>query len=155
MTRASSDGTPGGFRPGEFVDASGAVVGTHAGHQNFTIGQRKGLGVALGERRYVLKIVPSANEVVLGEREELLASGLRASRVNWLIEPPTGPLRCRAKIRYRAEPAPATVVALVENAVRVEFETPQSAITPGQAVVFYDGDRVLGGGWIERAVGPV
>ena len=82
-------------------------------------------------------------------REELLASGLIASRVNWLVDAPEEPLACSAKIRYRHQAAPATVTALPDGGARVDFAEPQSAITPGQAVVFYDGARVLGGGWIE------
>jgi tRNA-specific 2-thiouridylase len=138
---------------GRIVDGAGTVLGTHAGIENFTVGQRKGLGFAAGERRYVLKILPAEHEVVVGKREELLASGLRVSRVNWLIEtPPSRPLACRAKIRYRHTPAPATVTALASGGAQVDFAEPQSAITPGQAVVFYDGTRVLGGGWIEEAL---
>jgi tRNA-specific 2-thiouridylase len=90
--------------------------------------------------------------VVIGEREELLASALRAERVNWLIEAPSGPLSCQAKIRYHHEPAEATVTALEDGSVRVDFAAAQSAITPGQAVAFYDGERMLGGGWIEEAI---
>ncbi len=138
--------------PGHIVDSSGTVLGEHDGIERFTIGQRKGLGVATGERRYVLRIVPATGEVIVGEREELLAEGLRASQVNWLIDPPARPLACQVKIRYRHVPAAATLVVLPDDQVRIEFATPQSAVTPGQAVVFYDGTRVLGGGWIEEAL---
>ncbi|MBY0526472.1 MAG: tRNA 2-thiouridine(34) synthase MnmA [Gemmataceae bacterium] len=135
---------------GHFVDTHGTVLAEHAGIENYTIGQRKGLGYAAGDRRYVLEIVPATNDVVLGDREELLGSRLIASRVNWLLEaPPNGPLPCSAKIRYRHTAAPATVTALSDGSARVEFAEPQSAITPGQAVVFYDETRVLAGGWIE------
>jgi tRNA-specific 2-thiouridylase len=138
---------------GNIVDTEGNVLAEHKGIENYTIGQRKGLGFAAGERRYVLRIVPSENEVVVGGREELLASGLIASRVNWLVEsPPKRPLPCQAKIRYRHQAAPATVTILPDGGARVEFTQPQSAITPGQAVVFYDGPRVLGGGWIELPI---
>jgi tRNA-specific 2-thiouridylase len=143
---------PGLATAGRVVDTEGRVLGEHDGIERFTVGQRKGLGIAGAERRYVLRIVPSGNEVVLGRREELLASALRASRVNWLCEPPTGPLPCQAKIRYRHTAAPATVTALPGDAARVAFAEAQTAITPGQAVVFYDGSRVLGGGWIEEAI---
>jgi tRNA-uridine 2-sulfurtransferase len=135
---------------GHFVDTAGNALASHQGIENYTIGQRKGLGYAAGERRYVLQIVPSTNQVVLGDRGELLAEGLMASRVNWLLDtPPAAPLPCSARIRYRHTPAPATVTALADGAARVAFQEPQSAVTPGQAVVFYDGTRVLGGGWIE------
>jgi len=143
---------------GHFVDTAGNVLAAHQGIENYTIGQRKGLGYAAGERRYVLQIVPSTNDVVLGDRGELLATGLIASRVNWLLDPaPAAPLPCSARIRYRHAPAPATVTARRDGGARVTFEQPQSAITPGQVVVFYDGTRVLGGGWIEEraeAEGP-
>jgi tRNA-specific 2-thiouridylase len=138
---------------GQFVDTSGRFLAEHSGIENYTIGQRKGLGYAAGKRRYVLKIVPTTNEVVLGDREELLASELVASRVNWLLnDPPSAPLACQAKIRYRHKPAPATVTALPDGGAQVTFAEPVSAVTPGQAVVFYNGARVLGGGWIEAAV---
>jgi tRNA-specific 2-thiouridylase len=134
---------------GNIVDTDGKVLAAHDGIENFTIGQRKGLGFGSASRRYVLQIVPETREVVIGDREELLARSLRAERVNWLIDAPAAPLSCQAKIRYRHEPAAATVIALPDGGAHVDFDTPQSAITPGQAVVFYDGERVLGGGWIE------
>jgi tRNA-specific 2-thiouridylase len=139
---------------GAFVDTAGNVLAEHEGYERFTIGQRKGLGYAAGERRYVLDIVPESRTVVLGDRDELLSPGLTASRVNWLLEsPPVEPLRCATKIRYRHAGAASTVVATPDGGARVEFAEPQSAVTPGQAVVFYDGDRVLGGGWIESSLG--
>lgn len=137
---------------GKIVDTSGTVLGEHDGYERFTIGQRRGLGVAGESRRYVLDIIPESREVVLGDPDLLRCSGLRASRANWLIDPPAGALACRAKIRYRHAPAEATVLPLPGGDVEVRFREPQTAVTPGQAVVFYDGDRVLGGGWIERAV---
>ncbi len=137
---------------GSIVDTEGNVLAEHPGIENFTIGQRKGLGFAAGERRYVLRIVPEERAVVVGDRAELQAGGLRASAVNWLLEePPTQALRCAAKIRYRHPAAPATVTALADQGALVKFAEPQSAVTPGQAVVFYEGSRVLGGGWIEEA----
>jgi tRNA-specific 2-thiouridylase len=137
---------------GVIRDRAGTVLAEHDGIEQFTIGQRKGLGFGGGQRRYVLQIVPESREVIVGAKDDLLAPGLTASRVNWLIEPPVGPVACQAKIRYRAEAAPATVYPLDEGKVRVEFETPQSAVTPGQAVVFYDGDRVVGGAWIDSSI---
>jgi tRNA-specific 2-thiouridylase len=136
---------------GKFVDSAGTVLGDHDGIERFTIGQRKGLGIATGSRRYVLQIVPATNEVVLGDREALLASGLRASGVNWLMPMPSEDRACQIKIRYRHQPASGWVRAQESDAI-VRFEEPQSAITPGQAVVFYDGTRVLGGGWIDDAI---
>jgi tRNA-uridine 2-sulfurtransferase len=138
---------------GNIVDTAGNVLATHDGFERYTVGQRKGLGFAAGERRYVLEIVPNRNEVVIGEREELLACGLMASRVNWLIDAPAGAmLECVAKIRYRNAGSAASVTPLADGGARVIFDLPQSAVTPGQAVVFYYDERVLGGGWIEEAV---
>ena len=142
---------PEAVTAGHIVDTAGNVLAEHDGIESFTVGQRKGMRFAAGERRYILQIVPERNEVVVGRREELLASELWASNVNWLCDPPTEPLRCTAKIRYRHTGAPALVRALAGEQAHVVFHEPVSAITPGQAVVFYDGDRVLGGGWIEHA----
>jgi tRNA-specific 2-thiouridylase len=137
---------------GYIVNTEGQVLATHAGFERFTVGQRKGLGFAAGERRYVLRLVPEERQVVVGRREELLADGLIASRVNWLLdEPPGGPLACGVKIRYRHMPTPASVTVLPDGGARVAFAEPQSAVTPGQAIVFYNGPQVLGGGWIESA----
>src|SRR5262249_18302788 len=133
------------------VDTAGNVLGEHDGYERFTIGQRKGLGIATDRKRYVLDIVPETRAVVLGDRDGLLATGLTASGVNWLIDPPTAPMRCTAKIRYRNAGSQAMVFARDDDTARVEFDQPQSAVTPGQAVVFYDGTRVLGGGWIEKS----
>jgi tRNA-specific 2-thiouridylase len=137
---------------GSIVDTVGNFVGTHDGYERFTIGQRKGLGVAAAARRYVLDIIPESREVVIGDPEELLASRLMASRVNWLIEPPKRAISCAAKIRYRHNAADALVTPTDDGGVHVSFNEPQSAVTPGQAVVFYEGNRVLGGGWIEEAI---
>ena len=138
---------------GRIVDTAGNVLAEHEGIANFTVGQRKGLGFAAGRRRYVLRIVPAEHQVIVGDREELLSAGLIASRINWLMdEPPAGSLRCTAKIRYRHTPAPATVRTQPDGRARVDFVEPQSAVTPGQAVVFYDGPRVLGGGWIDEPI---
>jgi tRNA-specific 2-thiouridylase len=146
---------PGRSTAGAIKDTAGNVLGEHDGIEQFTIGQRKGLGIAAPARRYVLRVLPGNNDVVIGEREELLASGLLARQVNWLLDaPPVGPLACQVKIRYRHTAAPGTVTALPDGGTRVEFATAQSAVTPGQAVVFYDGPRVLGGGWIEEALAP-
>jgi tRNA-uridine 2-sulfurtransferase len=137
---------------GVIVDTAGKVLASHDGIEQFTIGQRKGLGFAAGQRRSVLQVIPGDNQVVVGDRDELNAAGLLAREVNWLVDAPQEPYPCQAKIRYRHTPVDATVTPLPEREARVEFAVPQSAVTPGQAVVFYDGDRVLGGGWIERAL---
>jgi tRNA-specific 2-thiouridylase len=133
---------------GAFVDRSGRFLAWHAGYERFTIGQRKGLGYAGGSRRYVLEIVPQSRQVVLGDREDLFSKGLVAERVNWLIDMPRDPIRCQVKIRYRHEAAPAILQVRTDGQAEVTFDEPQSAITPGQVAVFYDGSRVLGGGWI-------
>lgn len=136
--------------PGEFVTTGGDVVGQHAGIEGFTVGQRKGLGVALGERKFVVRIEPETNRVVLGDRDELGRSELTAGQSNWLADIPLEqPTRGMAQIRYNAAAAPAIFERLPEDRLSVTFDEPQFAVAPGQAVVCYDGDRVLGGGWIE------
>lgn len=144
--------SPDSVQPGPIVDTHGATLGEHPGHQHFTIGQRRGLGVALGHKLYVIDKDPRHNTVTVGVRDDLMARGLVASQTNWLIDPPTTPTPCTARIRYNAAPQPARVVATADDALEVRFDHPQSAIAPGQAVVCYDGDRVLGGGWIDRAL---
>jgi len=140
---------PGLNTSGRIIDEQGEVLGEHDGIEQFTIGQRKGLGVAASARRYVLEIVPETRDVIVGDREGLLARSFDTSAVNWLIEPPTGALDCLVKIRYRHTPAPARIEPLAEGAVRVTFAEAQPAITPGQAAVFFTATQVLGGGWIE------
>lgn len=144
---------PEQFRAGDLVDAEGQVVGTHEGHQHFTIGQRKGVGVALGYPIYVVDINPAANRVTVGDRESLLKKSLVARQVNLLSSRATVgvTIRCTAKIRYNSPPQPATLRVIGTDEIHVEFVDPQAAITPGQAVVCFDGDVVLGGGWIASA----
>ncbi|MFI5093192.1 MAG: tRNA 2-thiouridine(34) synthase MnmA [Candidatus Acidiferrales bacterium] len=134
---------------GEIVTEEGAVVGHHNGVHNFTIGQRKGLGFAAGKPLYVLSIDPEKNRVVVGDDNALRATSFEVNDVNWVsIDQPSGPVRADVKIRHKHEPAPATVEALGDSRARITFDAPQRAITPGQGAVFYDRDRVLGGGWI-------
>jgi len=140
---------PGIDTSGEIVTTGGAVVGRHDGFERFTVGQRKGLRVATGARNFVVRIEPDTRRVVIGAREELARDELIAAGVNWLIRPPEGPLRCRVKIRYRSRPEEATVTLLEGGRFRCRFDRPRHGIAPGQAAVCYDGDRVLGGGWIE------
>jgi tRNA-specific 2-thiouridylase len=134
---------------GELVTTDGRVVGRHRGIESFTIGQRKGLGVALGEPYFVVRIDPESRRVILGKREALAQRVLTADRVNWLIDPPSQRFRCAAKIRYNSPDRPATAQPLDGGRLQVEFDQPQYGVAPGQAVVLYEGDRVLGGGWIE------
>lgn len=137
---------------GVVQDASGAAVGEHDGIAGFTIGQRRGLGVATGEKRFVTDIDPAINVITIGPEEDLLASSLIVERANWLDgAPPAGAIRASAKIRYRTSAAAATVTPLPDGGARVDFDAPQRAVTPGQACVWYDGDVVVGGGAILRA----
>ena len=133
---------------GELVTTDGRVIGEHAGIHNFTVGQRKGLGVATGSPLYVLQIRGDSRQVVVGEAENLYSRTLLARRVNLIsIDDVAEPMRVSVKIRHRHEPASAIIERIAEN-VRVTFDEPQRAITPGQAAVFYSGDVVVGGGWI-------
>jgi tRNA-specific 2-thiouridylase len=138
--------------PGDFIDAQGRVLGQHRGLECYTVGQRRGLGIPAREPYYVTEIQPACNRVVLGLRAELFSSGLLASRMNWLIDTPDAEFEAVAVIRYRHPGVRARIIPRSLGEVQVEFETPQSAVAPGQAVVFYDHDRVLGGGWIEARI---
>jgi tRNA-specific 2-thiouridylase len=147
---------PEAVRAGEFVDTAGNVVGRHEGHQHFTIGQRKGVGLAFGHPIYVTGIDPQTNRVTVGEKDSLLHRTLRAREVNWLTGPgyPVGPqeaTRVRAKIRYNSPPVAATALMTGADELTVRFDAPVLAITPGQAVVCYEehAERLIGGGWIE------
>jgi tRNA-specific 2-thiouridylase len=134
---------------GELVVSSGEVIGRHEGISNFTVGQRKGLGVSSPSPLYVLKIDPASHRVTVGSDAELATRTLRANRLNWIGIPAlTAPMRVRAKIRHRHEPAWATLEPDGLDAVVAAFDEPQRAVTPGQSAVFYDGDEVVGGGWI-------
>ncbi len=134
---------------GEIVTTQGQVVGHHDGLEQFTVGQRKGLRVAFGERRYVVRLEADTRRVVVGTHDELARDELTASGANWLIEEPAGPLRCQVKIRYRSRAEWATVEPLPGGRFRVLFEQPRHGVAPGQAAVCYQGERLLGGGWIE------
>jgi len=140
---------PETFVEGPIVDRDGNEVGRHHGIANFTIGQRRGLRVAMGSPVYVTRIDAGTNTVTVGTREDLASSTLQASRVQWLVDPPAAPLRADVQIRYGHRAAPATVEPIARDRARVRFDEPQTAVTPGQAAVFYDHDMVLGGGWIE------
>jgi len=144
---------PDTLRAGQLVDERGAVVGAHEGVHRFTVGQRRGLGLSSspsGTPLYVLALRPAEQQVVVGPKSSLERTTLEASGVNWLIDTPAHPIRAAVQIRHRHQAAPATVRTTAPGHASVTFDTPQIAITPGQAAVFYDGDIVLGGGWIER-----
>lgn len=137
------------MEPGPFLLEDGRQIGVHQGLGRYTVGQRKGLGIAWEHPLFVLKIDPETNAVILGEEESLYQKSLIAEACNWVsIEAPDGPLDACARIRYGAQEAPARLLPLSGGRVRVEFQQPQRAITPGQSVVFYEGDTVLGGGVI-------
>ena len=138
---------------GDFVTTDGRVVGRHEGIEAFTIGQRKGLGIALGEPHFVVRIEPDTRRVVLGKRHDLATNRLTADRANWLVDPTTAPRRCLAKIRYNTPASAATVLALPSDRLEIQFDEPVFGVAPGQAVVCYDNNRVLGGGWIESPTG--
>jgi tRNA-specific 2-thiouridylase len=134
---------------GELVTSNGEVIGRHAGIHHFTVGQRKGLGVATGSPLYVLAIKGDQRRVMVGRGDELYSKTLRARRLNWIaIDDLREPMRLAVKIRNRHEPAPAVIEKTDRDEVLATFDEPQRAITPGQAAVFYDGDLVIGGGWI-------
>ncbi len=134
---------------GELVTITGEVIGEHTGIHNFTVGQRKGLGVATGSPLYVIQISGAQKQVVVGADEHLYSRTLRTRRVNLIsVADLTEPIRVCVKIRHRHEPAPAVIEGAGNDEILVTFDEPQRAITPGQAAVFYDGDVVVGGGWI-------
>jgi tRNA-uridine 2-sulfurtransferase len=141
---------PAADRSGPIVDRSGRALGRHEGVHRYTVGQRKGLGLTSPIPLYVLAVDAPERRVVVGTEEDLEAERLVAREVNWLSIPaPTDALRAQVKIRYRHADAGATLHPLADARVEVVFDTPQRAVTPGQAAVFYDGDVCLGGGWIE------
>ncbi len=134
---------------GDFVDESGRILGRHRGIIHYTVGQRRGLGVSAAQPLYALRVCPETNTVVLGENEALFSRELTAGSVNLIsVDRIGGSLRCQVKIRYRHRPAWATVTQPEADTLRVVFDEPQRAITPGQSVVLYDGDLVIGGGVI-------
>jgi tRNA-specific 2-thiouridylase len=134
---------------GAIVAEDGRVLGSHDGIHRFTVGQRKGLGLSASAPLYVLELRAAERQVIVGPRVSLERATLTASGVNWILDEPTRPLRVTAQIRHRHQAAPGTVRALESGRAEVVFDAPQIAITPGQAVVFYNGDVVVGGGWID------
>ena len=146
----SGDMISGEMLAGEMVTTDGKVIGEHAGVHNFTVGQRKGLGIATGSPLYVIQIKNDTRQVVVGDNEELYSRTLHASRVNLIsTEDVREPMRVAVKIRHKHQPAPAVIESVGPDSILVTFDEPQRAITPGQAAVFYEGDVVVGGGWIE------
>jgi tRNA-specific 2-thiouridylase len=141
-----------GILCGDIVDSRGTVLGSHCGTYRYTVGQRRGLGIAWREPLYVLGVDAQRREVVVGTKEELYRDGLTAARMNWMMATPATEFGASCKIRYRHQPVACRVLPLPGNRVEVRFLEREKSVTPGQAVVFYDNDRVLGGGWIEEGL---
>ena len=135
--------------PGDIVTTTGEVLGRHTGLHQYTVGQRKGLGLAAGRPLYVVALDRAQNRLVVGDDEDLRSTTCEVRDVNWIpFETPSGPIEAMVRVRNRHEPSAAEITALDATTARVRFRSPQRAITPGQAAVFYSGDLVLGGGWI-------
>lgn len=140
---------------GEIVNTSGEVVGTHTGIHRYTIGQRRGLGIAHERPLYVVKIERAKNRILVGEAEDLDTGEFFAKGVNWIaFETPTEPVRAKVKVRYRHDPVMATIHPLADERARIVFDEPQRAVTPGQATIFYNGEEVVGGGWVMKDDDP-
>ncbi|HEV2885154.1 MAG TPA: tRNA 2-thiouridine(34) synthase MnmA [Pyrinomonadaceae bacterium] len=135
---------------GDIVSTAGEVMGHHGGVHRYTIGQRRGIGIAGEQPLYVIGIDAQANRVMVGNSDELLSAEFTAGGVNWIIDTPAEAVRAEVRVRYRHNPEPATITPFSNERVRVVFDQPQRAITPGQATVFYRGDEVVGGGWIMK-----
>ncbi len=148
-----NDMAGGSAQPGPIVDLEGTVLGCHQGIFRFTVGQRRGLGIASNEPYYVVRLDLDSNRVVVGRQQHLSHRGLLASGVNWIAgKPPETPEKAFVKIRYRSNEIPAILEPISGCRVRAHFLKPAGAVTPGQAAVFYRGEEVLGGGWIERGL---
>ncbi|PZV25967.1 MAG: tRNA 2-thiouridine(34) synthase MnmA [Snowella sp.] len=140
-------------KEGEIVDLSGKVLGKHQGIHHYTIGQRKGLGIAAPDPLYVVKLDPVMNRVIVGDRDSAGSLDCSVTRLNWVsMTEPTTPIRCEVQVRYRSSPVVVSVVPLENDRVKLVFDEPQFGITPGQAAVFYNGEILLGGGIIEKSV---
>ncbi|HRI02577.1 MAG TPA: tRNA 2-thiouridine(34) synthase MnmA [Pyrinomonadaceae bacterium] len=136
---------------GDIVNTAGETIGNHTGIHRYTVGQRRGLGISNEKPLYVTQIERLKNQIIVGEEDELDSLEFVAKGVNWVaFDVPTEQVRANVKVRYRHEPAPATIHALPDNRARIVFDEPQRAITPGQATIFYNGDEVVGGGWIVK-----
>ncbi len=144
----ASDRLPG---DGDITDTNGAVIGRHTGIHRYTVGQRRGIGIAHERPLYVLSVDASQNRVVVGAPEELLSREFTVAGVNWIaFDHPSNPIHARVRVRYRHTEAPATITPMQNCRAQIVFDEPQRAITPGQAAVFYNDDEVLGGGWISK-----
>ncbi len=142
-------------KSGDIVNTKGEVLNEHSGIHRYTIGQRRGLGIAHEKPLYVLQIERAKNQIIVGEKEDLDSIEFTARGVNWVaFDEPSAPVRASVKVRYRHDPDPATIHALPGGRARIVFDEPQAAITPGQTTVFYNGEEVVGGGWIEKEKTP-
>ncbi|MBW4632225.1 MAG: tRNA 2-thiouridine(34) synthase MnmA [Iphinoe sp. HA4291-MV1] len=138
-------------KKGDIVDTSGKILGQHDGVHHYTIGQRKGIGIAAAEPLYVIELDAVNNRVIVGDRTKATQPECTVERVNWVsIAEPSTPIRTEVQVRYRSTPVPVTVIPLENSRVRIVFDEPQFSITPGQAAVWYDTEKVLGGGIIEQ-----
>jgi tRNA-specific 2-thiouridylase len=137
---------------GKIVDVAGNVLAYHDGVHSFTVGQRRGLGIAKGKPMYVVRVEPETNRVVVGEEKDIFRSSLIANNISWADGIPSDEIEVKAKIRYRHKEEDAVVKVDSDREALVEFKTPQRAMTPGQAIVFYKKERVLGGGWINEVL---
>jgi tRNA-specific 2-thiouridylase len=137
--------------PGLIEDVNGAVIGEHNGLHLFTIGQRRGINCPAAEPYYVIRLDSARNCLVVGAKKDLLSSACRVSDINWIVKAPVAPLEVHTRVRYRSKEVASTVIPQNERTAIVQFNRPQPAVTPGQGAVFYRGDEILGGGWIEEA----
>jgi tRNA-specific 2-thiouridylase len=137
-----------GFEPGLIETAAGEVVGEHRGLHRFTVGQRRGINCPAAEPYYVLRLDTARNRLVVGSKEDLVSAECRVVNINWIAVPPTAPRRVRTRVRYRTPECASSLVPLDPETALVRFDSPQAAVTPGQAAVFYEGNEVLGGGFI-------
>lgn len=145
-TRLGSEDT----QPGQMVNVAGEVVGEHRGLPFYTVGQRRGLGLAAGHPLYVTQVQPAHNVLVVGPRQEAMSAAFTVERLNWLCPPPAQAIHTTVQIRYRHQPVAATVEPTGDDRAHIVLQEPQFAVTPGQAAVFYDGETLIGGGWIGR-----
>ncbi len=136
-------------KPGNIVDIKGNILGRHNGLHLFTIGQRRGINCPASEPYYVVRIDIKQNQLVVGLKKDLLSSSCRVSKINWIIEKPSSPLDVYTRVRYRHNAVRSRLIPNGETSATIVFNTPQSAVTPGQGAVFYKDDEVIGGGWID------
>lgn len=136
--------------PGLIETTGGEIIGRHKGLHAFTVGQRRGIDCPAAEPYYVVRVDTARNRLIVGRKKDLLTAECYVTRINWVAPPPEVPFHALVRVRYRTPETPATVIPLSADTARVRFDSPQAAVTPGQAAVFYDGDEVLGGGFISR-----